>query len=615
MEKIKKEPGGRKRTRRDAAAVIAVAFGAIGSAQAFQIDSGNDDVSIRWDNTVRYNWAQRVQAPNNKLLNDPIADDGDSSFAKNKTVASRFDVLSEMDFVYKKDSGFRVSAALWDDAAYGNTAKNNSAMTMGAAVAGVNPALAPLAPAINAYFPNGGQFASYDRNTYSSYTKRFYAGPSGEFLDAFAFAKFNIGDMSGSVKLGRHTVYWGESLLLGGALNGVSYSQSPIDLQKGFATPGAEAKELFRPLNNLSATLQVNERVSLAAQYFLQWEPYRYPEGGTYLGPVDFAFNGPDRQLYPIIPTGVPGPLNPIVLANLARGDALTPKNSGEWGLAAYMNPQWLDGKIGLYYRRYSDKLPQAFISSLTPGAMPVVTAATFGTILGAQGTYNLYYGSKVDLYGISLAKSVAGISVGAELSYRHNTPLNSQTLGMVTAATPVANGTPGARGDTTHALINAIGLMSKTPLFDAASWAAELTWSRWNRVTSGESLFFAEGHAACNGLDKWDGCSTKDAVGLGLIFTPTWYQAFPSIDLSMPISYSEGLRGNSALAFGGNERLGNYTVGLRADVEQKYQIDLQYTSYFGATKENANAITSQNGFTALLKDRGFLSLTLKTSF
>jgi hypothetical protein len=34
----------------------------------------------------------------------------------------------------------------------------------------------------------------------------------------------------------------GESLFLGGHLHSISYSQNSLDLQKGFATPGTEAK-------------------------------------------------------------------------------------------------------------------------------------------------------------------------------------------------------------------------------------------------------------------------------------------------------------------------------------------------------------------------------------
>ena len=56
--------------------------------------------------------------------------------------------------------------------------------------------------------------------------------------------------------------------------------------------PGIEAKELFLPLNQLSAQAQINDTVSVAAQYFLEWAPYRLPEGGTYLAGFDFPFAG-----------------------------------------------------------------------------------------------------------------------------------------------------------------------------------------------------------------------------------------------------------------------------------------------------------------------------------
>ena len=114
---------------------------------------------------------------------------------------------------------------------------------------------------------------------------------------------------------------------------------------------------------------------------------------------------------------------------------------------------------------------------------------------------------------------------------------------------------------------------------------------------------------------DKWDGCATKNYVGLSLAFTPTWYQVFPGVDLSAPLSYAVGLSGNSATVFGGNQGLGNYSLGLGADVRQKYRFDLKYIDYVGRYKDNGTAVTSTNGLTTFLKDRGFVSLTFKTTF
>jgi hypothetical protein len=554
--------------RRTALAVLAL-LAAAPAAQAFEFDTGNPDLTLRWDNSLRLNAAQRVENRDPKIGNSAVADEGTYSFDKGDWVAQRVDLLSEFDLVYQRRHGLRVSATAWYDGAYSGKSRGN-----------------PNAPLSG--------IPSYAGNNYSPLVKRLYRGGTGEVMDAFVFGALDVGGMTLRAKLGRHTVYWGESLLLGGNLHSVAYAQNPLDLQKGFATPGTEAKELFRPLNQLSLQAQVSDTLTLSAQYFLEWESFRYPEGGTYLGPVDFAFNGPDRQF-------VSG-----ALGFASRTDAAEPAQRGEWGVAARWSPAWLDGTLGAYHRNFADKLPQTFITTAAP----------------ANGSrYTLIYADRIELYGLSLAKSVGGVSVGAELSMRRNTPLNSQTLG-VAPGLPAQGETKGPRGDTWHALVNGLGTIAQTPLFDSATWMAELTWSRWSKVTSGASLFNAVGQAPClaNGTsrtrdwDKWDGCATKDYVGAGFGFTANWFQVLPGVDLSMPLTYAIGLSGNAATVFGGNEGLGNFSVGLGADVQQKYRFDLKYIDYIGRYRDNGTAVTTQNGFTTFLKDRGFVSLTFKTS-
>ncbi|HEX6735077.1 MAG TPA: DUF1302 domain-containing protein [Azonexus sp.] len=578
-------------------------LGSGGSAMAFEIDTGNEDIEMRWDNTVRYNTGMRVQGRNDKIANSPNSDEGTYSFDRGDVVTNRVDLLSEFDFSYKKQLGFRVSGAAWYDAAYGDDSNSN---------------------------PRYAGLASYENRKYSNYTDRFYAGPSGEILDAFVFANFDLGEVPTKVRAGRHTVFWGESLFLGGALHGVSYSQMPLDLQKGFATPGVEAKELFRPLNQISGQLQLTDTLSVAGQYFLEWESYRYPEGGTYLGPVDFAFNGPDRVAAAQLPVNpLLGPLSGQYLGYTNAGE-IKPHQSGEFGLNARWSPAAIDGTIGFYYRRYADKLPQALVTKSTnlpifPVGHPLRPASGQPLMNGSE--YSLIYPDKIDLYGISFAKNIGGISFGSELSYRHNTPLLSKILGAPSPIeAPERGETGGPRGNTMHGLVNAVGLLPETPLFGSASWAVELVWSRWTKVTSGKALFNAEDYGGCTFFatnmrgDKNDGCATKNYFGIGLAFTPTWYQVMPGVDLSMPITYSRGLKGNAATVFGGNEDNGSFSIGLGADVFQKHRIDLKYVGYFGQINDYGvngagQQLITQNGFTTLLKDRDFISLTLKTTF
>jgi hypothetical protein len=149
------------------AAACAVAFGS-GNASAFEFDIGNPDLTIRWDNTVRYNYGVRVENRDNKIGNTVIADEGTWRFDRGDAVANRFDVLTEVDVVYMKRFGARLSAAGWYDFAYNDDSKTNPNLPF-------------------------SQIPSYINKKYSTYTDRFYQGPSGEILDAFVFAGFDLG--------------------------------------------------------------------------------------------------------------------------------------------------------------------------------------------------------------------------------------------------------------------------------------------------------------------------------------------------------------------------------------------------------------------------------------
>jgi Protein of unknown function (DUF1302) len=553
----------RDRMRRHAVSAAALAFcaGISATAGAFEVDTGNEDLQLRFDNTVRYNLGYRTDGQNPAILGNANADDGDRNFNKHSIVTNRVDVLTELDAVWRKQFGGRMSAASWYDNAYSGSLDNTSLATSNHLVDGA-PAFG-LAP----------------------YTERYYRGPSGELLDAFVFASGQIGSMNGTLRVGRHTINWGEALLGGGAIHGISYSQAPLDQAKGIATPGIEAKELYRPQTQVSGQLQVTPELSLAAQYFLQWDPTRFPEAGTYLGFSDALLLGGESVV--VVP-GVPG-------RRAVRIADVRPKNSGDWGVAARWSPEWLDGTGGLYYRNFSDKLPQQ---------------ATVGVPIPTQ--YFLMYGSDVDMYGFSLAKQLAGISFGLDLTYRTNMPLVSRGVALAAGASlPTQGQTLGARGDTWHGVLNALGTVPGTTLWSAASWNAEITWNRWSKVTSDPFNVF-------KGLDTYTAIDrvTKDFVGLAAGFTPTWYQVLPGADLSLPLNGSVGLSGNSAVSSGGNKNNGSYSVGLGLDLYSKYRFDLKYVDYFGDYITNAaGAVSVYNGSTTVLKDRGAVYFTFKTTF
>ena len=589
---------------------------------AFEIDVGNPDVEMRWDNTVRYNLGMRAQKKDPAILGAVNNDDGDRNFSNGSLVTNRLDLLTEFDVVYQKTFGARFSAALWYDAAYRDLPNtfNTTANTLvnGLPVAGV------LSP----------------------YTSRYAKGASGEWLDAFGFANFDLFGIPVNIKAGQHTVYWGDSLLLGGAIHGVSYAQNSLDIWKGLATPGAEAKELYRPKGGLTIQAQPTTDLSIAGQWFYNWQAVRYPESGSYLTVNDGLNFGGDSLILGANPFAAAVPGSPALLRawnSQAVANSRYSGSLGDWGVSARWSPNWLDGTLGFYYRNATDIQPQLV---LTQGfaALPAPTCTAIGGIVvgpgaciinpkatsvaeltqkGKVGTYATAYGDNIHIYGITLSKSIAGVSVGAELSYRQNMPLISDPVPVLpaplVASTPGAisttsftpgQGTPGALGDTWHGLVNGLWTIGKTPFFDTASGAAELTWMRWSRVTQNEAVF--KGRQGYNLIDR----VTRDYVGLAINFTPTWFQVFPGVDLLAPLSWSQGINGNAAVTSGGNENAGNYALGIAADIYSKYRVDLKYTGYYGNYTTNAaGAANVFSGVNSSLSDRGWVSLTFKTTF
>ncbi len=98
----------------------------------------------------------------------------------------------------------------------------------------------------------------------------------------------------------------------------------------------------------------------------------------------------------------------------------------------------------------------------------------------------------------------------------------------------------------------------------------------QWLKVTQNEAVF--KGRDSYTAIDK----VSKNFFGLALNFTPTWFQVFPGVDILAPITWSQGISGNAAVLLGGNEGGGNWSVGVAADIYQKYRIDLKYIGYFG---------------------------------
>ena len=543
-------------SRRGSASVLAgllAAFSPIDEAGAAEINTGNPDIALRWDNTVRYNIAVRAEGKDPKIANAPNSDESDNKFDRGDVVNNRLDLLSELDLVYKSRMGLRVSAAAWYDAGY-------------------NDHSVPTAAA----FAN----SSYDNNTYSSFTRKYYNGPAAELLDAFTFGNFELGSTTLRVKAGKHSIFWGDVAF--NANHSVAYSQMPSDSRKSLSSPGVEAKETVLPLTQLSAQLQLTDNLAVAAQYFLDWKPNRLPEGGTYYGAADFLFYGPDRFF-----------LNPAAAPtlNVRRAAAVEPDKRGNWGVNLKWSPDWIDGTLGAYYRKFDERQPWSAPQVVPPSA-------------SGAGLYRLVYAQGTEVFGVGLNKNIGGFAVAAELSTRRNTALINSAINAATLEGP--------RGNTYHGFINAtvLGNLSASMPYTAV---VELAGSRWGTVTRNPDLFNAEGYKGCSAAGAGFSCATKNYLGLAALFAPKVLQIFPGADLSIPLFYQVGLKGNAATLSGGNQGAGNYSIGLTLDYRSQYTFGLAYSDFIGKYKDNGSIATVGNG--PLYADRGLLALSFRTSF
>lgn len=543
---------GRSTLARSALALAVVA--ATGNVSAMQIDLGNPDIRLRWDNTVRYNLGIRTDKPDSDILNNPNFDESSGKFDRGDIVTNRLDVLTEVDLAYKWHFGARVSAAGWYDDAYSDRSVESNVP---------------------------GYPTSYRGDRYSSEVERYVYGPSGEILDAFVWANFHIGNAPVNVKVGKHTNYWGEGLLFGA--HAIAYSQAPTDAVKAVTSPGIETKEVFLPIGQVSAKVQLTDALSVSGQYFYEWDHTRMPYGGTFFGAADPFFEGPDRM-------AVGGG------ALMDRADSKFGRDSANWGVMARYDILSTGSTIGAYYREFDDY--QAWLA-------PQVDMANM--------QYRLVYPRNVKLYGLSYATNYRSAAIGAEISYRKNGALNATGVSSLDDQGP--------RGDSFHMVLNAVYGVPRYWLADNSTLVAEVAFSHLDKVTKHEELYKGRGYDACTDLrdsdapgGKRDGCSTRNYSAVAVNYTPQYLSIFPSWDLDVPFTVNYGLYGNAATAGGGSEGALSWSVGAKMTYQQSHEFTLRYADTSADEKHTLNAngdrMTSAGG-----TDRGWVSFTYRTSF
>jgi hypothetical protein len=337
--------------RRGSLVAVAVVAGLAavysGRAQAidFQLASGN--VTGSWDTTLSYGQAWRVEDPDCNLIGtadggcgrSPNIDDGNLNY-RSGVFSRAFKVVTELSLESGHFGAFVRGSGLYDI----ETEDHDTDRT-------------PLSKSA--------------KDLVGEYTR---------LLDAFAYARFDLGSMPSELRLGRQVLSWGESTFIQGGLNSINH----FDVA-ALRVPGSELKEAFLPQEMAVFNLQFNDRLSTQLVYLLDWNDTRPEPAGSFFSTNDFAVPGGERVVLGFGAFSDQGvdfrPLGgPLItdFQNVHRLPTREPDKSGQFGInfKLYM-PNFNNGtELGFYFLNYHSRLP--VISGHTG------TQAGLGTAFGA---------------------------------------------------------------------------------------------------------------------------------------------------------------------------------------------------------------------------------------
>ena len=184
-------------------------------------------------------------------------------------LADRTDLLSELDYT-NGGFGVNVGLAAWYDPVYLHANHNDLPATF-------NPVSVP---------PDALPSAS-----------ERIEGRDVDLLDAFVHDRVTLDSLPVTFRVGRYTLLWGESLFFGG--NGVAALQAPQDEIRARTVPDSTAKELFLPVGQVSASLELRPGLSVEMYDQPEWRRERLPGVGTVFSTNDTLDLGGERLFLP----------------------------------------------------------------------------------------------------------------------------------------------------------------------------------------------------------------------------------------------------------------------------------------------------------------------------
>ncbi|CAM5503762.1 hypothetical protein SSTU70S_01344 [Stutzerimonas stutzeri] len=462
-----------------------------------------------------------------------------------------------------------------------------------------------------------------------------------EILDAFLYHNYYLGELPGTVRVGRQVVSWGESTFIGNSINSIN----PLDAA-AFRRPGAEIKEGLIPVNMLYVSQSLTDRLSMEAFYQLEWDQTIVDNCGTFFSGADVAADGCDTNYH------ILGPFNAAQMAGLRaagltvvdeglmvpRGGDRDARDSGQFGVAL----RWLGDstEYGAYFMNYHSRTPNLSMQNTNSRTVisRALTAFGAGQVTTAQalllgnGQYFLEYPEDIRLYGLSFSTTLpTGTAWSGEFSYRPNQPIQINTTDMTgRLATSFVDAFFGGGA---LAAIGRAGAVSNgynrkevtqlqttfTHFFDQVLGAERVTvvgeigythvggLESKRDVRYGRDAIFGSpaGSQASNQLSEamygWDGFVTANSWGYRLRAIADYNNVFAGINLKPNLSFSHDVDGYGPNGLF-NEDSKALSIGLDAEYQNTYTASLSYTDFF-------------DGDYNMLVDRDFLAFSVGVNF
>jgi hypothetical protein len=193
-------------------------------------------------------------------------------------------------------------------------------------------------------------------------------------------------------------------------------------------------------------------------------------------------------------------------------------------------------------------------------------------------------------------------VNLAGEVSIRHNTPLVSDL--QVTVPGVAADNDDNALyavGDSFHAQVSWIASLEPSFIANEADFLGEIAYNRRTDISENPRAL--------------DPNTTKDALGLRMVYEPKYRQVFSGVDLSVPVGLAYFPKGTSSVVGGfGPEQGGDMNIGLKFTYLDVWRCGLTYTHYYGS---QGTFLDSNNffSFDQSYADRDFIAFSVFRTF